>query len=219
MLSKGYTQMIGFYNYTVILTYLSAVSSVIGMTFVMNGNIREAIFCLMFSGAADLFDGKIARTKKDRTKQEQVFGIQIDSLCDIVCFCMFPAMINFYISNHTCKVFSMISSASIVVAGIIRLGYFNVMEEERQNQTTEHRKSYQGLPVTSVAVILPVVYLIKPLIVEYISTDAYNMIFSIIVLLISMLFILDFKVKKPNNKEVIFLVLFAILIILGILLL
>lgn len=211
--------MIGFYNYTVILTYLSAVSSVIGMTFVMNGNIREAIFCLMFSGAADLFDGKIARTKKDRTKQEQVFGIQIDSLCDIVCFCMFPAMINFYISNHTCKVFSMISSASIVVAGIIRLGYFNVMEEERQNQTTEHRKSYQGLPVTSVAVILPVVYLIKPLIVEYISTDAYNMIFSIIVLLISMLFILDFKVKKPNNKEVIFLVLFAILIILGILLL
>lgn len=211
--------MIGFYNYTVILTYLSAVSSVIGMTFVMNGNIREAIFCLMFSGAADLFDGKIARTKKDRTKQEQVFGIQIDSLCDIVCFCMFPAMINFYISNHTCKVFSMISSASIVVAGIIRLGYFNVMEEERQNQTTEHRKSYQGLPVTSVAVILPVVYLIKPLIVEHISTDAYNMIFSIIVLLISMLFILDFKVKKPNNKEVIFLVLFAILIILGILLL
>lgn len=211
--------MIGFYNYTVILTYLSAVSSVMGMTFVMNGNIREAMFCLMFSGAFDLFDGKIARTKKNRTEREKVFGIQIDSLCDIVCFCMFPAMINFYVSNHTCKIFSMISSASIVVAGIIRLGYFNVMEQERQQQTNENRKSYQGLPVTSVAVILPIMYLIKPLIVNNISTDAYNITFSTIVLLVSFFFITDFKVKKPNNKEVIFLVLFAILIILGILLL
>ncbi|MDE7432861.1 MAG: CDP-alcohol phosphatidyltransferase family protein [Lachnospiraceae bacterium] len=209
--------MIGFYNYTVILTYLSAVSSVMGMTFVMNGNIREAMFCLMFSGAFDLFDGKIARTKKNRTEREKVFGIQIDSLCDIVCFCMFPAMINFYISNKTCKIFSMISSSAIVVAGIIRLGYFNVMEQERQQQTNENRKSYQGLPVTSVAVILPVMYLIKPLI--NISTDAYNILFSTIILLVSLFFITDFKVKKPNNKEVIFLLLFAILIILGILLL
>lgn len=211
--------MIGFYNYTVILTYLSAVSSVIGMTFVMNGNIREAMFCLMFSGAFDLFDGKIARTKKDRTNQEKVFGIQIDSLCDIVCFCMFPAMINYYISNHTCKIFSMITSASIVVSGIIRLGYFNVVEQERQQTTTENRKSYQGLPVTSVAAILPMIYLFKPFIINYLSTNSYNIIFSIVILICSILFIVDFKVKKPNNKEVIFLIIFSILIILGILLL
>lgn len=211
--------MIGFYNYTVILTYLSAVSSVIGMTFVMNGNIREAMFCLMFSGAFDLFDGKIARTKKDRTDQEKVFGIQIDSLCDIVCFCMFPAMINYYISNHTCKIFSMLTSAAIVVAGIIRLGYFNVAEQERQQTTTENRKSYQGLPVTSVAAILPVVYLVKPFIIKYLSTNIYNIFFSLIILLCSIFFIIDFRVKKPNNKEVIFLIIFSILIILGILLL
>lgn len=211
--------MIGFYNYTVVLTYLSAVSSVMGMTFVMNGNIKQAMFCLMFSGAFDLFDGKIARTKKDRTEQEKVFGIQIDSLCDIVCFCMFPAMINYYISNHTCKLFSMLTSASIVVAGIIRLGYFNVMEQERQKSTDANRKSYQGLPVTSVAAILPVIYLIKPFIIKHMSTDVYNIFFSIIILLCSIFFIVDFKVKKPNNKEIIFLIIFSILIILGMLLL
>lgn len=211
--------MIGFYDYTVILTYLSAVSSVIGMTCVMNGDIREAIICLMISGALDMFDGKVARTKKNRTDYQKLFGIQIDSLCDIVCFCMFPAVINFYVSNHTCKIYSMITSSLIVVCGIIRLGYFNVMEEERQRQTTENRKTYQGLPVTSVAVILPVTYLIKPIITNNFSTDIYNVLFSTVILLAALFFIIDFKVKKPNNKEVIFLILFAILIILGIILL
>lgn len=211
--------MIGFYDYTVILTYLSAVSSVIGMTCVMNGDIREAIICLMISGALDMFDGKVARTKKNRTDYQKLFGIQIDSLCDIVCFCMFPAVINFYVSNHTCKIYSMITSSLIVVCGIIRLGYFNVMEEERQRQTTENRKTYQGLPVTSVAVILPVTYLIKPIITNNFSTDIYNILFSTVILLAALFFIIDFKVKKPNNKEVIFLILFAILIILGIILL
>ena len=212
---KGKFSMIGFYSYTVILTYLSAVSSVIGMTFVMNGKIKYAIFCLMFSGAFDLFDGKIARTKKNRTEHEKTFGIQIDSLCDIVCFCMFPAMINFYVSNHTCEIYSMITSSAIVVAGIIRLGFFNVMEQDRQKETSENRKMYRGLPVTSVAVILPLIYLSRNFFVDKFSEDIYNIIFSSIVLLVSFLFIFDFKVKKPNNKEVIYLLLFAVLIILG----
>ena len=36
--------MIGFYSYTVVLTYLSAISSVIGMTFVMDCNILSDVF-------------------------------------------------------------------------------------------------------------------------------------------------------------------------------
>lgn len=91
------------------------------------------------------------------------------------------------------------------------------MEQKRQEATTENRKSYQGLPVTSVAVLLPITYLSKPFVVDHFSTDIFNLTFSTIVLLISLLFILDFKMKKPNNKEVIFLLLFAILIILGLL--
>lgn len=38
-------------------------------------------------------DGRIARTKKDRTEQEKRFGIQIDSLNDLVCFGVLPAAI------------------------------------------------------------------------------------------------------------------------------
>ena len=40
-----------------------------------------------------------------------------------------------------------------VLAAVIRLAYFNVTEETRQQQTTEKRKYYQGLPVTTSAFI------------------------------------------------------------------
>ena len=74
--------MIGFYNYTVLLTYLGFSSSVLGIILAMTGHTFAAIFCLMFSGLCDMFDGKVARTKKNRTKDERQFGVQLDSLSD-----------------------------------------------------------------------------------------------------------------------------------------
>ena len=52
-----------------------------------------ALVCLAISGLCDMFDGKVARTKKDRTEAEKRFGIQIDSLADIVCFGVSPAIL------------------------------------------------------------------------------------------------------------------------------
>ena len=53
--------MIGFYNYTVILTYISLCSAVFGITQVFEGNESIAFLCLVLSGICDLFDGKIGR--------------------------------------------------------------------------------------------------------------------------------------------------------------
>ena len=72
--------MLGVYDYTVILTYISLLVSVGGMFFSVTGHLRLAVLCLAVSGLCDMFDGKIARTKKDRTEDEKRFGIQIDSL-------------------------------------------------------------------------------------------------------------------------------------------
>ena len=85
--------MLGVYDYTVILTYISLWISIGGMMLSLNGHLDLAVLCLALSGLCDMFDGKIARTKKDRTEIEKRFGIQIDSLCDIVCFGVGPAII------------------------------------------------------------------------------------------------------------------------------
>jgi len=64
--------LIGFYNYTVWLTFIGMLSSVVGMGFAVQGKIIAAVICLMFSGFCDMFDGIVARTKKDRTDEEKV---------------------------------------------------------------------------------------------------------------------------------------------------
>ena len=125
--------MIGFYDYTVVVTYISLVSSIVGMFCAIDGKLTVAVFCLAFSGLCDMFDGKIARTKKDRTDDEKSFGIQIDSLCDIVCFGIFPIILGYKLGM--CKFYSVVILALYGLAGVIRLAYFNVTEAKRQTQT------------------------------------------------------------------------------------
>ena len=60
--------MIGYYNYTVILTYVSLASSVFGMTQAIHGRFKTAILCLAISGLCDMFDGRSrARRRTGRT--------------------------------------------------------------------------------------------------------------------------------------------------------
>lgn len=189
--------MIGFYNYTVILTYISLISSVLGIFFAtgINGNSPHpeyAMICLMFSGLCDMFDGKVARTRK-RTESEKNFGIQIDSLCDLVCFGMLPPIIGYSIGMN-----SWIDLPILILfplCAVIRLAYFNVAEEERQKSTSDVRKVYEGLPVTSVALILPLIYSFR-----HDIGDVFPTVYGTALLLIALAFITRFKVKKPQFK-------------------
>ena len=59
--------MIGFYDYTVVVTYISLVSSILGMFCAIDGRLTLAVSCLAFSGLCDMFDGNISRTNKNLT--------------------------------------------------------------------------------------------------------------------------------------------------------
>ena len=87
---------IGKYDKSVIVTYLGVLSTMIGIYFVFGTNtvrITGAIICLMVSGICDLFDGKVARMCKNRTDQDKKYGIQIDSLTDMISFIAYPIII------------------------------------------------------------------------------------------------------------------------------
>lgn len=87
--------MLGIYDYTVILTYLSLLSASAGILVSLSGGGHPflGVFFLLFCGFCDAFDGKVARTKKNRSHREVNFGIQIDSLSDLVAFGVLPACI------------------------------------------------------------------------------------------------------------------------------
>ncbi len=83
-----------FYNYGVILTYLSLASSVpLGILATLNGpHITLAIVCLMVSGFLDAFDGTVARTRKTRQIRRSP-SVSNRLLCDMVCFGVLPVCI------------------------------------------------------------------------------------------------------------------------------
>lgn len=184
--------MLGYYDYTVVLTYISLLISVGGMMLSVNGHFKLAVTCLAISGLLDMFDGKVARTKKNRTEDEKRFGIQIDSLCDVICFGAAPAILCYEMGMRGFVGISILMF--YVLAGLIRLAYFNVMEEHRQAETEENRKCYQGLPITSIAIAFPIVMTLSPLL-----RKEFMLTLHVLMLTIGILFITNFKVQKPRN--------------------
>lgn len=206
--------MIGFYNYTVILTYMSLLSALLGTHFAFSQNYVLALFCLMMCGFFDSFDGIVARSKKDRTDEEKKFGIQIDSLVDLVSFGVFPALIAY--SMGFTEPWCFLLFAIYTLGAVIRLGYFNVVEETRQQQTTEKRKFYQGLPVTSSSLIFPMIYCLTVWFPIHVVQQIYFFGLGVV----GFLFVLDFKVPKPGLKGILAMIgagaiLLAVLVING----
>ena len=196
--------MIGFYNVSVILTYAGVVSAVFGMSAAFNGNFKIAMICLMISGFTDMYDGTVAKMIK-RSDDAKKFGIEIDSLCDLICFGAFPVVIGYSMGMDAW--YAKIIYMMYILGAVIRLAFFNVTEEQRQAETSERRKHYRGLPVTSVALILPIVYQLKRF-----FTAHFPYIYLLAVLIISLLFVIDFSVFKPGKKCMFAFVIIGILI-------
>jgi CDP-diacylglycerol--serine O-phosphatidyltransferase len=189
-------RFIGFYDYTVILTYVSVISAVMGMVCAHKGAFGAAMLCLFASGFCDAFDGTVARSKKNRTEDEKAFGIQLDSLCDVVSFGAAPAF--------ACYCMGMDGIAGLVIlclyciCAVIRLAFFNVQEAKRQQVEEGCNKYYRGLPVTSSAIIFPVFYLLRPLL----PAKLFAVLLHVLCGLIAFLFVLDFRVKKPDFSKI-----------------
>ena len=193
--------MIGFYDYTVIATYLATIFGVTGICQAAQGQVLAAVFCLLFAGLLDTFDGRIARTKKNRTDSQKRFGVQIDSLNDMICFGVLPAAIAFRVGD-TSKIWYMATLCFFVLAGLIRLAFFNVQEEERTDGSA--RVCYLGLPITSATLAIPLLYLLS----QCFPTAAVP-IFGIGMFLTGVLFISPIQVKKPHLKAIILFAIFG----------
>ncbi|MBP3754149.1 MAG: CDP-alcohol phosphatidyltransferase family protein [Lachnospiraceae bacterium] len=186
----GMKKPLGYYNYTVVLTYLGMLFSFAGILTSFSGKYLDSIILLMAAGICDMFDGSVASTKP-RTDAEKRFGIQIDSLSDLISFGVMPAIFVFMITGQT--VLAAFVSALYTLAALIRLAYFNVTEEDRQRQTTEKRKYYNGVPVTTIAVLLPLAYLVQN---KFGISGTAGYVVMLVVVGIG--FIAPVEIKKPN---------------------
>jgi len=202
---------IGYYKFWVMLTYLSVVSAVVGMSFALSGSIVLAIICLMVCGCCDMLDGPVARRKK-RNEREKNYGIQIDSLADLVSFGVFPVVIGYAVSSTYAfqgsesfnKVLYMTIAVIYVLAAVIRLAYFNAVEIELQ-QKKEKRKYYVGMPVTFVSMLIPLVYSAC-----FILEVSFASVYPTMLFIIAVAFLSRIKIPKIRSRYLVFFLLIGL---------
>ena len=113
---------------------------------------------------------------------------------------MFPALICFLIGVR--GPIGMFIVGYYCVCSVIRLAFFNVLETRRQQVEEGANKYYHGLPITSMAIVLPLVFMLQ----VFVSDRAFVLVLYFALAIVGTLFIVDFKLKKPDNKTLVFLV-------------
>lgn len=209
---------VGFWHYGVILTYLSVAAAIVGIYFSVGGNKDPqphiGVICLLISGFCDAFDGAVARTRKNRTREDCMFGERIDSLSDLIAFGVAPTAIGFGMDIN--RWFFIPVFVIYVLCALVRLAYFDVTEEIRmEDPNCGKRKFYEGLPVTNAGFIVPMCYIIATMFSN--GSVGYTATMILGYLVVAFLFIFRFKMPKLGVKDIL-KVMLLIAVVLGLLL-
>ena len=110
------------------------------------GNFETAAWLIIIAAVCDVLDGKIARA----TRGYSEFGVELDSLADVVSFGAAPAVMIYLAQlQHLDHQLGLIISFTQLAAGAIRLARFNT-------RTSGFAKSrfYEGMPIPSGAMLM-----------------------------------------------------------------
>lgn len=187
----------GVYHPSVLLTYLGLSLSLYGVFF--SKSLAFSLILLILAGLCDTFDGMVANSFQ-RTDLEKAFGVQIDSLSDLISFGVFPVQIFLqYFAKF--EVFSFLLSVLYLLSVVTRLAYFNVSDGEKKDYFT-------GLAVTYASFFIPCYGLLS----LYFSIEKI-VPGELLYALLAFFFVFNCKMKKPGLKIRIGLLLLAILFV------
>ncbi|MBR5662666.1 MAG: sulfatase-like hydrolase/transferase [Bacilli bacterium] len=181
---------IGQYRFCDLLTMCGTFSAVVGIFITTLHHYHLAIVLMLICALCDSFDGFFARKRKN-TEFESTYGSELDSLSDIICFGVFPAIFVIYssdlfIANFVVPIF--------ILCGLIRLTYFNTLSITKTNE----KGYFRGVPITTSAFVYPVIYL-----TIFINKNLYAHLSVGVMLILAILFISNIKVKKPDINKII----------------
>lgn len=109
-----------------------------------DGQLGEACWLVALAAVLDLADGAIARL----THTTSLFGLNFDSLCDVVAFGVAPALICFDAIGTGAPPLTTAVCILYTLCGAMRLARFNVQA------TQEERKTFLGVPIPGAAMVM-----------------------------------------------------------------
>jgi len=166
--------------------------------FAIKAYFIASIISILWSVLFDWFDGIIARKMNGRTKEQGVFGGQLDSMIDMVSFGFFPAVL--LLSYGDYSLWFMPGAFIIVASSAFRLSYFNIYG-------LADPKTYVGLALDNNIIIISFAFLFE----SFFSHTQFSIIVYSILMILSTLNLASIPTPKFGGKWVIALVTYVFL--------
>ncbi len=136
---------------------------------------RAALY-IIFAMFFDMLDGRVARA----TRTQSAFGLQIDSLADVVSFGVAPAQLVYHWSLYKLGGLGLAISFLFTACGAIRLARFNVLSMGEQGKPLKPSKYILGLPIPGAAGILVSIVVSNRAASNIIDVSAYAWVVAIV---------------------------------------
>ena len=170
---------------------------VVSIMLASNSLFEQAAWLIVVSMIFDGLDGRVARLTNTQSK----FGVEFDSLADIVAFGVAPAMLVYYYlpttgANYGLEgiygLYRVFVCALFVIFGAIRLARFNITTSNAEPNT------FIGLPIPSAAVIV-VLWILVDLRYNLLSPH-YGYALLIMAFIVSVLMVSN--IRYPSFKKI-----------------
>ena len=171
-----------------LFTATSAFLGVLSIIYASKGRIEFACYLVIISMIFDGLDGRVARITNTASK----FGIEFDSLCDVIAFGCAPAILLYFSIGQYYDRFGAMVSCLFVVFGAIRLARFNIV-----TNNNEMSKYFIGLPIPSAAIFVATMIVLE---IRYDLFKEYSAYLLIAAFLVGILMVSN--IRYPNFKQV-----------------
>ncbi len=135
----------GIYLFPSLLTLGNLAAGVMSIIYAAGDHLSSAAWCIIAGVILDILDGRVARWA-GATSQ---FGVELDSLCDVVTFGVAPAFLMYQVALQPLGRPGYMIAVFFVMMAAVRLARFNL-----RAQAGETSAYFVGLPVPAAAVLL-----------------------------------------------------------------
>ncbi len=168
-----------------LLTLAGLFCGFFGIYFAIRGQFPAAMISMLFALLFDWFDGPIARRSRGRSLEFGEFGAQLDSLVDIVCGGVCPAIV--LLSYCGFSLWAFPGAFLLLAAGVVRLSYFNSFRSAQDS-------AYVGLTIDSNLIAVPLVFLLDGLL----GYTAFVPCLYATIVVLAILNVSSFRMPKPR---------------------
>jgi CDP-diacylglycerol---serine O-phosphatidyltransferase len=155
-------------------------------------DIHRAAVLLMFAMLFDSLDGRVARM----TKTQSAFGLQLDSLADIISFGVAPAMLVYKWVLFRHPVAGLLIAFLFVACAAVRLARFNVLSTSDTGTPVKPGKYIIGLPTPPAAGVLVSLIVANTAVGGAIGAEPYTLVIFGVTIAASLLMVSNVRFRS-----------------------